>query len=680
MESSGDAVIGKTLDGVVLSWNKGAEKIYGYTAGEMIGRPISILMPPDRLDDMPRILESIRSGVELHRFETERVRKDGRRIFVSLTISPIRDATGAIRGASTVARDVTDRKRADQALLRSQSFLTQAQEIGGIGSWVSSLGPDKRLWWSRESYLIFGVAEGSAIDNDTFFGAVHPGDREPIRQAVQQAIAEHRPYTIDHRIILSDGTERWVTERADITHDDLGRPVNLVGVVQDITDRKRTEQTIQRLAFVDALTDLPNRASLLQRLKDAIVNAEAKHQALGLLLINIKDFRDINDTLGHENGDRFLVEVASRLRHAIWESDTLARLTGDEFAVLLPRLARRDDIDLVVGKILDALKPVVTITGIPLEVRPAIGVALYPDHGVDASMLYQHADVALNASKTKHQTYTIYDSAIDVYDPQRLSLMAELRLAIATDQLQLHYQPRIDLRNRSLVGVEALVRWQHPKRGLIPPDEFIPAAEKTGLIDGLTLWVLHTAMSQGKHWEAQGLMLEMAVNISARSLHDTFLVTSVKELLKQAAFAPERLILEVTESAIMLDPVNAMCELEAVHKLGVQLAIDDFGIGYSSLAYLRQLPVRHLKIDKSFIIDMRDPKNGAIVRGTVELGHSLGLNVVAEGVEDKAAYTSLKLLGCDQAQGYYISRALPVSTFNDWLSKSRWKTKTARTV
>ncbi|MEW6330609.1 MAG: PAS domain S-box protein, partial [Pseudomonadota bacterium] len=304
VESTGDAVVGKTLDGIVLSWNYGAEKIYGYTAKEMIGRPISILMPPDRIDDMPRILESIQSGVEIHQFETERIRKDGQRIFVALTISPIRDATGAIRGASTVARDITDRKRADQALLRSQSFLAQAQEIGGIGSWVSSLGPDKRLWWSRESYLIFGIAEGTAIDNDTFFGVVHPDDREPIRQAVQQAIAEQRPYTIDHRIILPDGTERWVTERADITYDDLGRPVNLVGVVQDITDRKRTEQTIQRLAFVDALTDLPNRASLFQRLKDAIDNAEAKHQALGLLLINIKDFRDINDTLGHENGDR----------------------------------------------------------------------------------------------------------------------------------------------------------------------------------------------------------------------------------------------------------------------------------------------------------------------------------------------------------------------------------------
>ncbi len=673
VESSGDAVIGKTLDGVVLSWNKGAEKIYGYTAEEMIGRPISVLIPPDRLDDMPRILESIRSGVELHRFETERVRKDGQRIFVSLTISPIRDATGAIRGASTVARDITERKRADQALRHSQSFLAQAQEIGGIGTWVSSLGPDKRLWWSHETYKIFGLAVDAAIDNDTFFTAVHPDDRAAIQQAVQQSIATHKPYALDHRIRRPDDTERWVSERADVTFDDLGRPVNLVGVIQDITERKRSEQTIQRLAYVDGLTNLPNRAALLQNLKDAILNAQAKQQTLGLLLVNIKDFRDINDTLGHENGDRFLVEMATRLRNALWDSDIIARLTADEFAVLLPRLARRDDIELVVHKTLEALKPVITLAGVPLEVRPTIGIALYPDHGKDASTLYQHADVALNTAKTKHQAYTIYDAALDVYDPQRLSLMAELRMAIGAEQLRLHYQPRIDFRSRSLVGVEALVRWEHPRRGLISPDDFIPAAEKTGLIDEVTQWVLRTAMFQGRHWQAQGLMLEMAVNISARSLRETFLVSSIKELLEQTAHPPERLILEVTESAIMLDPVSALRELEAVHELGVQLAIDDFGIGYSSLAYLRQLPVSHLKVDKSFIAGMHDPKNSAIVRGTIELGHSLGLSVTAEGVEDKATYTKLKLLGCNQVQGYYISRPLPADVFDTWLSTSKWK-------
>ncbi len=672
VESSGDAVIGKTLDGVVLSWNKGAEKVYGYTAEEMIGRPVSILVPPDQPDELPKILERIRGGEDIQRLETERICKDGQRISVSLTITPIRDATGAIRGACTVANDITENKRAEGALRRSQSFLAQAQKIGGIGSWVSSLAPDKSLWWSRETYLIFGIDEGTSIDNDTFFAAVHPDDLEPIREAVRQAVATHKPYSMDHRIRRPDGSERWISERADVIFDAVGRPVSLVGVVQDITERKQTEQKIQRLAYVDVLTDLPNRASLFQRLKAAVQRARDKRQALGLLLININDFRDINDTLGHENGDRLLVEVAARLRRALWDSDTIARLTGDEFAVLLPRLAQRNDIDLVVHKILGALKPVITIAEVPLEVRPAIGIALYPDHGLDASALYRHADVALNVAKTKRQAYTIYDAAFDIYDPQRLSLMAELRAAILADHLQLHYQPRIDLRSRTVVGVEALVRWQHPKRGLIPPDDFIPAAEKTGLIDDLTLWVLRTALFQAKRWHEQGLTLEVAINVSARSLREAFLASSVRELLEQTACAPGRLILEVTESAIMLDPAGAMRELEAVRKLGVQFAIDDFGTGYSSLAYLRRLPVSHLKIDKSFVIEIRDPKNAAIVRGTVELAHSLGLSVTAEGVEDKATYTALKLLRCDQAQGYYISRPLTADAFNAWLSESKW--------
>jgi len=639
----------------------------------MIGRPIAILVPPDLPDELPRILERIRGGEAIAGYETERIRKDGERISVSLMISPIRDATGAVRGATTVARDITASNRSAEAVRRSESFLAQAQEIGGIGSWIAGIEPDRTLWWSRETYAIFGIDEGTPIDVDVFFSAVHPDDRAPIEAAVQQAIATRRPYSIDHRIRLPDGSERWVGERADVIFDAVGRPVKLVGVVQDITERKLVEQRIQRLAYVDALTGLPNRAALLQRLKDAIEEAHAKRQTLALLLINIKDFRDVNDTLGHENGDRFLVQVATRLRKALWDSDTIARLTGDEFAVLLPRLARRQDIELVVHKILNALKPVIVTADVPLEVRPAIGIALHPDHGLDASRLYQHADVALKAAKTKHQAYAIYDAAVDHFDPHRLSLMAELREAILSDQLELHYQPRIDLRSRTVVGVEALVRWRHPKRGLIPPDDFIPASEKTGLIDELTLWVLRTGLSQAKRWHERGQRLELAVNISARSLREAFLISSVSELLTQTDYAPERLVLEVTESAIMVDPAGAMRELEAVRDLGVQFAIDDFGTGYSSLAYLRRLPVGHLKIDKSFVIELRDPRNAAIVRGTVELAHRLGLGVTAEGVEDKKTLASLKLLGCDQAQGYYISRALPAAEFDAWLSTSDWK-------
>jgi diguanylate cyclase (GGDEF)-like protein/PAS domain S-box-containing protein len=673
VESSGDAVIGKTLDGVVLSWNKGAEKLYGYTAAEMIGRPISIIIPPDRPDELPQILERIQSGEQLERFETERIRKDGERVHISLTISPIRDATGAIRGASTVARDITEQKRADETLRRNQSFLAQAQAIGGIGSWVSSLGTDKSLWWSRESYQIFGLAEGTPVDNDLFFSMVHPDDRAPIQQAVQQAIASHRPYAIDHRIRSADGSERWVSERADVVFDTAGRPVRLVGVIQDITDRKHIEAKVQRLAYRDPVTNLPNRTLLFARMATAIETAQANAEPLAIVLININEFRDINDTLGHRNGDRVLNQIAERLQLILFKKDTVARPAADEFVVLLPRLAKPEDINLVVRKIAEVLAPVIFVADIPLDVRTTIGVALYPEHGRDADTLYQHADVALNVAKERRQAHVVYETALDRYDPQRLSLMGELRAAIVADELRLYYQPRISLRTQKIVGVEALVRWQHPKRGLIAPDNFIPAAEKTSLIDDLTQWVLRTALFQARQWQENGLTLEISVNVSARNLRDGFLTYPVKELLEKTAIAPERLILEVTESVIMFDPAAAIRELEAVRTLGVQIAIDDFGIGYSSLAYLRQLPVTHLKIDKSFVINMQDPNNAAIVRGTVKLAHSLGLSVTAEGVEDKTTYKGLKLLGCDQAQGYYISKPLPPDAFLAWLLDSPWQ-------
>ncbi len=712
VESTDDAVIGKSLDGTILSWNKAAERMYGYSAVEAIGQPMSILAPPERNDDVARLLENIRHGEPLVQYETERMRKDGTRFNTSLTLSPIKDMAGNILGASTIERDTTAQKRAEQVLQqahdhlerqvqerteklvstvealqkeaaehrrteaelhKNRSFLQQAQSVGGIGSWVSSLGADKRLWWSPECYRIFGIAEGTPIDNDTFFRCIPPEDTGAIQQAVQDAIAARTSYSMDHRIQMADGSERWVFERADVVFDDAGNPVELIGVVQDITERKYTDARVQRLAYRDPVTNLPNRALLFARMAAAIENAHTHVEPLAIVLINISDFRDINDTLGHRNGDRVLVHIAERLQQILFKLDTVARPGADEFVVLLPRLARAEDINLVVRKIADVLAPVIFVADIPLDVRTTIGVALYPEHGQDADTLYQHADVALNVAKARRQTHIVYDAKFDRYDPKRLGMMAELRAALTRDELRLYYQPKIGLLNDEIVGVEALVRWLHPKRGLIMPDEFIPATEKTGLIDDLTQWVLRTAMVQEKKWREAGIRLDMAVNISARNLHDSFLTYPVTELLQKTGTAPERLTLEITEGAIMLDPERAKQELDALDRLGVQLAIDDFGTGYSSLAYLQQLPVRHLKIDKSFVINMRDANNAIIVRSTIELAHNLGLYVTAEGVEDETIFATLKLIGCDSAQGYFISRPLPVDQFDVWMQNSPWK-------
>lgn len=443
-------------------------------------------------------------------------------------------------------------------------------------------------------------------------------------------------------------------------------PGIFMNIMLDVTERRRAEQTIQRLAYRDPLTDLPNRTALQQRLRLGLTEAKVRQQPLALLLLNLDSFRDVNDALGHPTGDKVLAQVAARLRDILWESDMVARLAADEFAVLLPRLADRRDIDLVVRKIVEGFKSPFVVAEVPLDIQPSIGVALYPEHGTDADALFQHADIALHVAKGQHQSYVIYDAAIDHYDPQQLPLMAELRSAIAEDALVLYYQPKVRLPSNEVYGVEALVRWRHPRRGLLPPAEFVPIAEKTSLIDDLTRWVIMAALRQAKQWRAAGMPFKIAVNISARNLQDRNFVQQITEVLTQMEFAPEQLIFELTESAIMLDPAGAKRKLVELHQRGVRFAIDDFGTGYSSLSYLKELPVSQLKIDRSFVANLAEASSAAIVKGTIDLAHNLGLRVVAEGVEDQAAADALRDMGCDVGQGYYFGHPLPPEDLAAW--------------
>ena len=366
------------------------------------------------------------------------------------------------------------------------------------------------------------------------------------------------------------------------------------------------------------------------------------------------------------------MQVAGRLSSALGESDVLSRLGGDEFAVLLPHLADKDHIDKVVHKILDVLRPEVMVEGVPLDVQTAIGIALYPEHGRDADTLLRHADVAMYTAKETNCSHLLYSSESDHYNPQQLALMAELRLGLQREELTLHYQPLVELKTGHVVGVEALVRWQHPTRGLLYPDTFIPAAEKTGLIAPLTTWVLANALRQQQIWHLAGIGLHISVNLSVRNLQQADIVREISGALRSSGVKPEWLTLEITESAIMIDPERAKSVLAELHDLGVNLAIDDFGIGHSSLAYLKQLPIDTVKVDKSFVMDLENPTNAAIVRATIDLAHNLGLGVTAEGVEDESALDTLILLGCEQAQGYHMSRPQAVDQLGEWLRKSPW--------
>ena len=445
-----------------------------------------------------------------------------------------------------------------------------------------------------------------------------------------------------------------------------------INIARDITERIQDREAMQHLAYHDALTNLPNRTALHMRLGQAIHQAQADGRPMALLLMDLNNFREINDTLGHHNGDQILVQVADRLRSALWESDVLARLGGDEFAVLLPRLADKEHIQIVLSKIFGALHPAFMIEGAQLDVQTAIGISLYPDHGQDADTLLRHADVALYHAKDRNHTHQLYSSESDHYNPQQLVLMAELRLGLQREELILHYQPVVDLKTGQVVGVEALVRWQHPSRGLLDPDTFIPAAEKTGLIAALTTWVLANALRQQHRWHRAGIDLNVSVNLSVRNLQQSDIVVEIRDMLLSSGVEPECLTLEITESAIMVDPERAKTVLTELHELGIQFAIDDFGVGHSSLAYLKHLPVDKLKVDKSFVMDSKNPASAAIVRATIDLAHNLGLTVTAEGVEDEVALGALTLLGCDHVQGYFLCKPKAVDKLSLWLRESPW--------
>ncbi|MDQ3777517.1 MAG: EAL domain-containing protein, partial [Actinomycetota bacterium] len=425
-------------------------------------------------------------------------------------------------------------------------------------------------------------------------------------------------------------------------------------------------------ALHDPLTDLPNRVLFRDRIRHATLASRRGGTETAVLLMDLDRFKEINDTLGHHCGDLLLQELGGRLNTAIRSTDTVARLGGDEFGVVLPDLSNRDAINDVVGRIKAAVEEPVLIEGLPLTVEASIGVALFPEHGEDVDTLLQRADVAMYLAKERSSACEIYDDREDGYDPTRLALISELRRAIDEHELLVYYQPKADLRTGDVESVEALVRWEHPERGLIPPDEFIPLAQHTGLMRPLTLYVLEESIRQIQLWRANDITLRAAVNLGTRNLLDPRLPDEVMEILQKWNVDPSALELEITETTIMSDPARATAVLRRLKDLGITLSIDDFGTGYSSLAYLKRLPVDAVKIDKSFVLSMTSDENdAAIVRSTIELARGLGLSVVAEGVENEAIWRDLATLGCDVAQGYYLSRPVPAGDLTTWLDAVR---------
>lgn len=422
-------------------------------------------------------------------------------------------------------------------------------------------------------------------------------------------------------------------------------------------------------AYHDHLTGLPNRNFLYEKIEGLIKDDTTPHFEFVVLMMDLNQFKEVNDSMGHQAGDRLIQHVATRIKKVLRVTDTFVRLGGDEFAVLLPG-ANEKTAEVVAQNIVRFMQKPFQLDRRQIPIGISIGMASYPEDGPSADMLIQHADVAMYLAKENGSGYAFYDASEDQYTTQRLSMLCNLRDAMDNRQIMLHYQPIIDMQHGKVWGVEALARWQHPELGLVMPDEFIPLAVQSNLMRPLSQYILRNALQQMAEWQQEGLDLRMSVNLSIHDIQDALLPEKLRELIERYRINPARLMLEITENSVMTDSRGVRVVIEQLHEMGVSLSIDDFGTGYSSLAYLKQIPADEIKIDKSFVRDMsRDDNDAVIVRTTIELAHNMGRRVIAEGVEAQDAYDLLEILRCDLAQGYYICRPVSAADFRRWLAQ-----------
>jgi diguanylate cyclase (GGDEF)-like protein len=483
--------------------------------------------------------------------------------------------------------------------------------------------------------------------------------------------------------VLADGANR--IERGDYMapivvkpQDEIGRLATAFNTMQAAIAAREEKITYQ--STHDTLTGLPNRSRFLARVSHAIAGAKrlatkagASNTSVGMIVMDVDRFKDVNDTLGHHFGDQLLIEIGRRLVQTIGSSDTVARLGGDEFAIKFTSTDARQAQDIA-ARVAGAFEAPFGLGDVSIDVNASLGIAIYPEHADDADTLIKRADIAMYEAKKNQSGLALYEPGLDEQSLRRLSLMMELRQAIANGELELYYQPKIDVASARVVHVEALVRWNHPRHGIMRPDEFIPAAEQSGKISLITKWAISEAIRQCSLWRKEGLDLTVAVNLSALDLFDSELPTLISGWLSVAGVPAGKLVLELTESAVMKDAAYALKVLADLKRRGLCLAIDDFGTGYSSLAHLKRLPVDELKIDKSFVLNLSETATDdlVIVRSTIELGHNMGLVVIAEGVENAESWRILRQLGCDMAQGYYMSPPLSVPQIADWFRTSQW--------
>lgn len=606
--------------------------------------------------------EVMDSGIAKLFFDEPQTTPEGKHLWLRTSKVPLRDASGETKGVLGIYEDITERKQAEIALQRSEAELNRAQVIAQVGSWTFDVAT-RKFEGSAEVYRLYGLPNLGAIDLKDIVPILHDDDREMVLDALDRAVAG-ASFDIEHRIVVA-GKERWLTSHAKGELDAQGRPCSVIGTSQDITERKHAEARIHYLAHFDALTGLPNRTQLEERLKYAISMAKRGNENIALMFIDLDRFKDINDTLGHSVGDGLLIQMAMRLRQLLREQDVVSRFGGDEFIVMLPGTDVRG-ISLVVQKLLDTIAQPYKIEHYDLNLTASVGIAIYPGDGKDLESLSKNADTAMYRAKHDGRNcFRFFTTEMQERSARNLQLVNDLRHALERGQLHVVYQPQLSLEDGRIIGAEALLRWQHPELGAVTPAEFIPVAEDSGLILPIGEWVMRHAVRQAKEWMASGFEpLVMAVNLSAVQFRHANLPDMVSRILMEEDMPPEFLELELTEGVAMNDPQSAIAVMNNLHERGIRMSIDDFGTGYSSLSYLKKFKVYKLKIDQSFVRDIStDPEDRAIVNTVINIARSLGMRTIAEGVETAGQLAFLREQGCDEVQGYYYSKPLSAEQF-----------------
>ena len=565
--------------------------------------------------------------------------------------------------------------QAEIALCQTQEQFRQlAAHIPQV-LWIADIGQRKLLYVSPAAERLFGRSlEEIYASPRTLIQAVHRDER---KRLIDRRLSEATGGNYDEvvRVVRPDGTVRWVRDQAFPIRDAQGRIYRIAGIAEDITERQESEQRLAYLAHYDGLTSLPNRLLFCDRLGQAIAIAGREHSIVGVMFIDVDRFKDVNDTLGHAVGDRLLQKVSERLLRSVRSEDTVGRFGGDEFAIVLPKLATSKDAEVVAQKIIRSFDdPFELENGTEIYVTASIGLTLCPTDGVDCDSLLKNADLAMYRAKEEgRNTCARYSAEMDKCDAGRLDMKTMLRRALEREEFMLCYQPKVDVRTNRAIGVEALIRWNSQQLGFVSPKDFIPLAEETGLIVPIGEWALRTACAQNKGWQDMGYdPLVMSVNLSARQFREKNLVDRIMGVLDETGLEARYLDLEITESLLMNNADSTVAVLERLHQLGVGLSIDDFGTGYSSLAYLKRFPVQSLKIDQSFVRDLTtDADNAAIVTAVVAMAKSLKLKVIAEGVETREQLDFLAKLRCDEYQGYYFGNPVPADSFIKFLEQPR---------